>query len=333
VHFDSTKTRPASSFGSEDDGSPVWSVDDDPEHPDASARSASAIAATTHNVTNRDSADARIELLQTTGPDARLFASSLPDVPGGSSVNAHRRREFRTAIIFVTVAALIYLLRYVIFGHPDEMLRYLMDDIAFVLIQALIIWLVLDRVIRRMEREALQQKLNMVIGAFYSEVGTTLMGSIAVCDADFDRIRPSVIVKYGWTPADFAAAKASLQSHDYRIDVRPEDLPALKALLGSERSFLLGLLENQNLLEHQAFTELLWAVFHLAEELAVRPDLSHLPRADLLHIASDMKRAYGLLISQWLDYMAHLQAQYPYLFSLAVRTNPLDPEASVIITE
>jgi len=219
------------------------------------------------------------------------------------------------------------------FGHPAEMLRYLMDDIAFVLIQALIIWLVLDRVIRSMERESMQQKLNMVIGAFYSEVGTTLMGSIAVRDADFERIRPSVTVKHGWGPADFAHAKLSLQSHDFSIVVRPEDLPALKAFLSSERSFLLRLLENQNLLEHEAFTELLWAVFHLTEELAVRPDLSQLPRADLLHIGGDMKRAYGLLVSQWLDYMAHLQAQYPYLFSLAVRTNPLDPDASVIITE
>ncbi len=45
----------------------------------------------------------------------------------------------------------------------------------------------------------------------------------------------------------------------------------------------------------------------------------------------DVKRAYTLLGVQWLDYLRHLQTQYPFLFSLAVRTNPLDPQASVTV--
>jgi hypothetical protein len=248
-------------------------------------------------------------------------------------VSDDRRRETRLAAVLVGIAVLIYAARALVFGHPSEMLRYLMDDIAFLLIQALIVWLVLDRVMRRMEREAIRHKLNMVIGAFYSEVGTTLMGAISSCDADFDQIRPSILVKQSWRGEDYAEAKRVLDSYDYSIELKPGDLPALKALLISERSFLLSLLENQNLLEHESFTELLWAVFHLADELSLRPDVSRLPHADTVHITYDIKRAYGLLIAQWMEYMRHLQSQYPYLFSLAVRTNPLDPDASVIITE
>ena len=37
--------------------------------------------------------------------------------------------------------------------------------------------------------------------------------------------------------------------------------------------------------------------------------------------------AYGLLAGEWLRYMRHLMADYPYLYSLALRTNPLDPDA------
>jgi hypothetical protein len=44
-----------------------------------------------------------------------------------------------------------------------------------------------------------------------------------------------------------------------------------------------------------------------------------------------MQRAYWALISQWLNYMNHLREFYPYLFSLAVRTNPFDPDAVVEI--
>jgi len=44
-----------------------------------------------------------------------------------------------------------------------------------------------------------------------------------------------------------------------------------------------------------------------------------------------MKRAHVLLIVEWLAYMKHLKINYPYLFSLAVRMNPFDPNASPIV--
>ena len=45
---------------------------------------------------------------------------------------------------------------------------------------------------------------------------------------------------------------------------------------GQKRDFLLRLLENPNLLEHDSFANLLLAVFHLTEELAQRRDLDRL---------------------------------------------------------
>jgi hypothetical protein len=68
-----------------------------------------------------------------------------------------------------------------------------------------------------------------------------------------------------------------------------------------ERDFLVRLLENPILLEHESFTELLRAVFHLTEELAAREDLGNLPDSDYKHLAGDIKRAYVLLVHQWLD--------------------------------
>ena len=98
-----------------------------------------------------------------------------------------------------------------------------------------------------------------------------------------------------------------------------------------DRGFLLGLLENQNLLEHEQFTDLLWATFHLLEELMYRNDFSHLSKSDLDHLAGDIDRVYALLICQWIMYMQHLKNNYPYLFSLAMRTNPFDADAHIEI--
>ena len=57
-----------------------------------------------------------------------------------------------------------------------------------------------------------------------------------------------------------------------------------------------------------------------------------MPEADIAHLAGDMTRAYKLLVFEWLLYMRHLQKNYPYLFSLAVRMNPFDTNASPVIT-
>jgi len=91
---------------------------------------------------------------------------------------------------------------------------------------------------------------------------------------------------------------------------------------------LLRLLENPNLLEHETFTDLLQAVFHLTEELTHREDVKQASDKDLEHLAGDIKRVYSLLVYEWVAYMEHLKAEYPYLFSLAMRTNPFDQDAS-----
>jgi hypothetical protein len=123
--------------------------------------------------------------------------------------------------------------------------------------------------------------------------------------------------------------RQDVAAHTICIECRQGDLTEIKHFLVGKRGFLLSLLENQNLLEHEAFTNLLWAVFHLTDELAHRKDLKAPPRSDYDHLSGDIKRAYQQLILQWLDYMKHLKEDYPYLFSLAIRTNPFDSNASV----
>ena len=108
-------------------------------------------------------------------------------------------------------------------------------------------------------------------------------------------------------------------------------LVELKAFLVQKRQFLLALLENPNLLEHQRFTDLLWATFHLTEELEARESFSSLPRADYAHISGDIQRLYRQLAAEWVAYVEHLKLNYPYLFSLVVRMNPFKEHPSAVV--
>ena len=232
----------------------------------------------------------------------------------------------------IALSALFYLFHYAIFRDAHHIFIYMVGDIAFVPIEVLMVTLIIHRLLTEREKRSMLKKLNMVIGAFFSEVGTHLLKSLYDFDAHADTIRKDLIVATKWSKKDYSRTLKHMAGYDYSIDSRQSDLVTLKSFLLEKRNFLLGLLENPNLLEHESFSELLWAVFHLTEELASRKDFKALPKTDLDHLSGDLKRAYVLLISQWLHYMQHLQADYPYLFSLATRTNPFDPQAHVEVT-
>ena len=190
-----------------------------------------------------------------------------------------------------------------------------------------------ELMLAKREKKIRLEKMTMVIGTFFSEVGTNLLTVFSLHDPQVNRIRDDLIITGKWTDRDFTDISKKLKKYTYGIDIVQTDLHELLTFLVGKRDFLLRLLENPVLLEHESFTQLLHAVFHLTEELGFRDDVTLLPESDIKHIAGDIERVYHLLVNQWLDYMKYLQGNYPYLFSLAMRTNPFDKSASPVISD
>jgi len=228
----------------------------------------------------------------------------------------------------VLLSAALYVVHWLIYRDPKHIFIYLLGDIAFIPIDVLLVTLVIHELLATRERRARLHKMNMAIGTFYSEVGAQLLGALGRMDRDNSGLREELAEAGKWTDEQFKAAHAHVRGYQAQVASTPEALAGLRSYLLGKRQFLLGLLQNPNLLEHDAFTSLLWAVFHLTDELAHRRDVRALSEADRAHLEGDIKRAYGLLVAQWVDYMRHLKASYPYLFSLAARTNPFDPAAT-----
>jgi hypothetical protein len=243
----------------------------------------------------------------------------------------HFNWQILLGLFLIILSVFFYLIHYLIFRDAHHIMIYLIGDIAFVFVEVLLVTLIIHQLLDQREKRSKLHKLNMVIGTFFSEVGTDLMKFFIEFDAHIDKIRKNLLVTDQWPGRQLLEVNKSLMTYDFRIESERGDLEKLKRFLIGKRDFLLRLLENPNVLEHETFTDLLWAVFHLAEELENRADVKKLSETDSRHISGDMKRAYVLLVSQWLIYMKHLKTNYPYLFSLAVRINPFDPHASPIV--
>jgi voltage-gated potassium channel len=189
----------------------------------------------------------------------------------------------------------------------------------------------IEYMVTQKQRRLSDKKLNMLIGVFFSEVGTNLLKQFSAQDPKIDEIRSALIVTNNWSKSDFSHAETVLKNHVLSLDSRTVNLVELNEFLTRHKGFLLSLLENPEIIEHESFVPLLLAVFHLTEELTVRERLTDLPSSDLNHLTGDINRIYGLLIIEWITYMKHLKINYAHLFSLAMRTNPFDIHASAIV--
>ncbi|MBI4842866.1 MAG: hypothetical protein HY809_00875 [Nitrospirae bacterium] len=231
------------------------------------------------------------------------------------------RWQIILGLILVSLSALFYSIHYLVFKDAHHIFLYLLGDIAFVPIEVLLVTLIIDRVLQQREKDILMQKMNMVIGTFFSEAGNGLLKHCLAFSGNALKGEKSLAISSGWSEDDFNKASRFISGLKPQISIHNGSLDGLKDFLLKKRPFMLRMLENQNLLEHDSFTDLLWAVFHLMEELEARHDLSRLSDKDSQHLELDINRAYGNLLNEWLLYMKHLWKSYPYLFSLAARTN------------
>jgi hypothetical protein len=236
------------------------------------------------------------------------------------------------AIGFVALSAILYFVHYLIFRDVYHIFIYMLGDLAFLPLEVLLVVVIIERLLARREMQAKLEKLNMVVGAFFSELGNYLLQDLLKHFGNRLEISNHLNITGDWTKKDFKKAADFAYHLKVDVDCRNIDLGRLKAFLAQKRMFLLTLLENPNLLEHDRFTDLLWAVTHLDEELEARTSLIGLPEKDLEHLAVDIQRMYDHLASEWLDYVQHLKSKYPFLFSLVLRTHPFQEQQSPVFT-
>jgi len=237
------------------------------------------------------------------------------------------------ALALILASAITYTIHYLIFRDIHHIFIYMVGDIAFVFLDVFLVILFIERILSRREKKAIFKKLNMVIGTFFSEVGLELLSRFSKFVGNCYELEKKLCINTEWSQKDFAAAMDASKNFNYQIDFDVNKLVELRNFLSSKHPFMLRLLENSTLLEHETFTDLMWAISHLTEELEFRGEkIYNLPESDISHLKTDLRRAFSQLVMVWIAYNQHLKDSYPFLFSLYSRINPMNPEASPIVT-
>ena len=101
-----------------------------------------------------------------------------------------------------------------------------------------------DLFVNRREELLRQQKLDMVTGLFFSEMGNELLKRFTRLDPEAKTLRSVLKLSKEWKYEDFVKAYTVLKQHRLVIDSRHADIPALLEYLQNKADLLLRLIEN-----------------------------------------------------------------------------------------
>lgn len=233
-------------------------------------------------------------------------------------------------IFLALLSAGIYGIHFLIFKDLHHIFIYLIGDLAFLPLEILFVSLIFHKLLDDIENKNTFRKLNMIIGVFFSQVGNQLLQLLINNDKNLIELQTKLHFNTDWGEKDFRSIIQSIEKHKFNISVT--DIEELRQLLLENREFMMKTIENPSLLEHELFSELIMAIFHLEEELSSRTDINNMGEKDKAHIDLDVARVYRTLIKQWILYIQHLKKEYPYLYSFLIRTNPFDTDAKVEIS-
>jgi len=87
--------------------------------------------------------------------------------------------ETKLAVVLVAMSLCIYSFKLVVLKNPQDTENYIFNSLGFLPISVLLVTLVLNKLLAIQSRREKLEKMNMVIGTFFTEVGTPLIKEIA----------------------------------------------------------------------------------------------------------------------------------------------------------
>jgi len=244
--------------------------------------------------------------------------------------------KVKFSILMIVLIIVIYGSNYLVLGDGEHIISYVWTHLGFIPVDILLVAFLLDEIIEKKEKEAMLEKLDVLMSTFFSEVGNDLLKQLSSVNKYKTNTENLKSIK-NWDENDFDNKLAELKdtSVDFTADVssdeREEFLANLQSFLVDKREFIINLINNPNLLEKDDFSELVNAILHLDEELEHRNDLNLVTDADFGHLNGDMQRVYNKLVYEWVSYLKYLYKNYHYMIALIIRTNPFDETAEVYV--
>jgi len=230
------------------------------------------------------------------------------------------KTQFTIILLFISIV--LYVIHFFLFHEPRFIFKLMINNLAFAPISVLFVTLFINQVLEIRTKRERAQKNYLALGTFFHEIGGELIRRMASFDSNIEETRELVSIDDSWGEKEFLSARKELSGRHAHLSPERMDIIKLGRCMIRHKKYIVDMLSNPILMEHEALTDMLWSTYHLAMEFSARKDINTISESDMEHLTSDAERAYGFLCIEWLEYMKHLKKEYPYLYSFAMRTHP-----------
>jgi len=114
------------------------------------------------------------------------------------------------------------------FHDPHHIGIFLPRDLAFLPIEVLQVTLILHQLLEQRDREMRLEKLNMVIGTFFSSMGTSIPAYFTDRYLQMGEIRKRLRISDSWSEVDFTRMSAGLSAYSSRGTLKDTDPSGLR---------------------------------------------------------------------------------------------------------
>ncbi len=228
------------------------------------------------------------------------------------------RRIKKEVLALCLLSVFIYGLQLLIFRDPKNTFFYIFQDFAFLPLSIAIATVIVGALMDERDKRERVEKTRMLTSSFFTEIGARLTMSILKIAEPKETIS-SIIAMRCSTEMDLKDRQNLIREMPIKIHLNEEIYEESRNMILGSRTALLVLASNPLLLEHEEFTDLLWALFHLIDEYRLREEFDQFSPEDLHHIEQDYTEVMKLLLVNYLANAKYLQEVYPNLYMTAAR--------------
>ncbi len=240
-----------------------------------------------------------------------------------SKMQLRRRLSLKRLIIsMLCLSAFFYILHYIIFRDLHHIAIFALHVIAFLPIEVILTSLIFERVLDDAHHHEQRGKVNMIESIFFNESGSDMLRYLLRCDPQSQALCQAMHIDESWDRSRFEQAHRFADEYAFTIDPARTDFFALHYHLENRHKYFLKVIENPALMDHEGFTDLILAMYHLWEELDFRTDLYQLSEQDKQALCAIISQIYRLLTHEWLLNVSYTKRHHESRFAGAVRTNP-----------
>ncbi len=229
-----------------------------------------------------------------------------------------KNRIKKEVLFLAAISILIYILQIIIFRDPKNTFFYIFQDFAFLPISIAIATIIVGEFMDQREKQERIEKTRMLTSSFFTEIGSRLTMAILSASEPRESLSNVLAIRCK-NDLDLKERQDFIRKIPITVNLTKEVFEDTKEIILSSRTALLVLASNPLLMEHEDFSDLLWALFHLIDEFRLRGDFDGLTPPELHHLSEDYEKVMQLLLVNYIANAKYLQETYPNLYSAATK--------------